>query len=253
MSADTCSALADLGAGPGTLTAAERAALDRDGYVIFHDLIGAPQLDMLRNRFDQLLASEDGRGREVHAEANVGRLANLVNKGTEWEICLSHPKVLAAIWHVIGGELHLSSLNGRSALPGYGNQALHCDIYDDRQERGHQACNSLWMLDDFTPENGPTRIVPGTHRLATMPRDLIDDPSAPHPDQVLALGRAGTVLVFNALVWHGGTTNRTAHERRAVHSFWADRSLRQPTDQRHWLSAETVEQLSPTLRFLVDV
>ncbi len=200
-----------------------------------------------------MLAREDGQARELHSEANVGRLANLINKGTEWEICYSHPKVLAAIWHVIGGELHLSSLNGRSALPGHGHQALHCDVYAGHSGPDYRACNSLWMLDDFTPDNGPTRVVPGTHRLATIPGDVLDDPSAPHPDQKLALGRAGTVLVFNALIWHGGTANRTARERRAVHSFWVDRSLRQQTDQRQWVSAEAAERLSPRLRFLVDV
>ncbi len=250
---NTGSALAELGSGPGMLTADERESLDQEGYLILHDLIGPEQLHPLQNRFDALLASEDGLGREVHSEANVGRLANLVNKGREWEICYSHPKILAAVWHVIGGEFHLSSLNGRSAPPGYGHQALHCDIYAGQRGPGFRACNSVWMLDDFVPDNGPTRLVPGSHRRAAMPADALEDPSAPHPEQVLALGRAGTVIVFNALTWHGGTRNRTGRERRALHSFWVDRSLRQQTNQRQWLAAETIERLSPALRYLVDV
>ena len=250
---DTRSALAELGSGTEILNVDERESLDREGYLVLHDLIGPEQLAPLRRRFDELLASEDGLGREVHSEANVGRLANLVNKGPEWEICYSHPKILAAVWHVIGGEFHLSSLNGRSAPPGHGHQDLHCDIYAGQRGPGFRACNSVWMLDDFVPDNGPTRLVPGSHGLATMPADLLEDPSAPHPDQVLALGRAGTVIVFNALTWHGGTRNRTSSERRALHSFWVDRSLQQQTDQSNWLSAETIERLSPALRFLVDV
>lgn len=250
---NTRSALESLGIAAGALTALERESLDRDGFLVLHDLLTPEQLAPLRERFDQLLSSEDGQARELHSEANVGRLANLVDKGAEWEFCLSHPRVLAAIWHVIGGELHLSSLNGRSAPPGHGNQALHCDIQAGYEGREFRACNSVWMLDDFTPENGATRVVPGTHRLATMPRDLVEDPSAPHPDQVLALGNAGSVLVFNAHTWHGGTINRSARERRALHSFWVARSVDQQTNQRRWLSAETVERLSPALRFLVDV
>ena len=250
---NTRSALAELGAGSGLLSDAERESLDRDGYLLLHDLIGPAQLAPLRRRFDELLASEDGQGREVHSEANVGRLANLVNKGREWEICYSHPKVLAAVWHVIGGEIHLSSLNGRSAPPGHGHQALHCDIYAGERGPGFRACNSVWMLDDFVPENGPTRLVPGSHSLATVPAEALEDPAEPHPDQVLALGRAGTVIVFNALTWHGGTRNQTSRERRALHSFWVERSMQQQTDQSHWLEAETIERLSPTLRFLVDV
>lgn len=250
---DTRSALTELGSGTEILSADERESLDRDGYLVLHDLIAPSQLAPLRRRFDELLSSEDGLGREVHSEANVGRLANLVNKGREWEICYSHPKILAAVWHVIGGEFHLSSLNGRSAPPGHGHQDLHCDIYAGQRGPGFRACNSVWMLDDFVPDNGPTRLVPGSHHLATMPGEMLDDASAPHPDQVLALGRAGTVIVFNALTWHGGTRNRTDRERRALHSFWVDRSLQQQTDQSHWLSPETIGRLSPALRFLVDV
>ena len=250
---NTRSVLTALGSGPDALSAADRESLDRDGYLILPDLLSPEELAPLRRRFDQLLANEDGQARELHSEANVGRLANLVDKGSEWETCFSHPTVLAAVWHVIGGEMHLSSLNGRSALPGHGHQALHCDVYAGQAGAGFRACNSLWMLDDFVPENGPTRLVPGSHRLARVPEDVLDDPSAAHPDEVLALGGAGTVLVFNALTWHGGTRNRTARARRALHSFWVDRALRQQTDQAHWLSAETVERLSPPLRFLVDV
>ena len=80
-------------------------------------------------------------------------------------------------------------------------------------EKGYWVCNTVWMLDDFTPENGATRMVPGSHRWGRRPQDVLDDPMAPHPDEVLLTGKAGSVAVMNAHMWHGGTANRT--RRRA--------------------------------------
>ena len=251
---DTRTALAELGVSDELLSEEEKRELDERGYLILEDLFSGEQLAAMRQRFDQLLALEGGEGREANPEANVGRLANLVDKGSEFAPCYSHPRVLAAIWHVIGGEMHLASLNGRSASPGHGHQALHCDNQiSSSVVLNYGSCNSLWMLDDFTPDNGATRLVPGTHRLLAQPRDHMTDPEAEHPDQELALGRSGSVVVFNGITWHGGTVNRTGRPRRAVHCFWLARQIKQQTDQAHWLSPATIAGLSPALRYLIHV
>ena len=251
---DTKTALAELGVNDEALSEEEKRELDERGFVIFEDLVGSEQLAAMRQQFDRLLALEGGDGREYKPEANIGRLANLVDKGSQFGPCYSHPKVLAAIWHVIGGEMHLGSLNGRAAPPGRGNQALHCDNQTTAEVvLNYGACNSLWMLDDFTPDNGATRLVPGTHRLLAQPRDHMPDPQAEHPGQVLALGRAGSVLVFNGITWHGGTTNRTRRPRRAIHSFWLARQIEQQQIQADWLSPATIENLSPAVRYVLHI
>ena len=42
-------------------------------------------------------------------------------------------------------------------------------------------CNTVWMLDDFTPDNGATRMIPGSHKWGKRPQDVLADPEAPHP------------------------------------------------------------------------
>ena len=70
-------------------------------------------------RLDELaeLEGEDA-GKELHQEGGTIRVSNLVNKGPMFEIGFSHPRVLAAIRHVIGPRFKLSSLDCRMALPG---------------------------------------------------------------------------------------------------------------------------------------
>ena len=114
-------ALMALGVTGQTLSQEEKDKLDRDGYLPLPNILSAAQIAQITKRTDELIAMEgDAAGKEVHQEAGTIRLADLVNKDPVFEICFTHPRVLAAIDHVLGGNLKLSSLNYRAALPGFG-------------------------------------------------------------------------------------------------------------------------------------
>jgi ectoine hydroxylase-related dioxygenase (phytanoyl-CoA dioxygenase family) len=250
---DMATVLAQLGVTDGSLDAATRDRLDRDGYAPLPGVLSDTQLNVMRARLEELRAAEGERaGIEVHQEAGTDRLADLVNKDLVFEVCFTHPRVLAAIAHVLG-EFKLSSLNFRAALPGQGHQALHADWGGPVEPGSYQVCNSIWLLDDFAADNGATRVVPGSHRLRAMPRDAIADPAAAHPDEVKLIAPAGTVVIFNSHLWHGGTRNRTGRPRRALHSYFTRRGNRQQLDQKKYLRPETFARLSPAARFMLDV
>jgi ectoine hydroxylase-related dioxygenase (phytanoyl-CoA dioxygenase family) len=249
---DTPAALADLGVGPLDPTIA--ATLDRDGFAVVPGVLDEAQMDPIRDRLAELSKQEGDRaGLEVHQEVGTARLSDLVNKGAVFEVFYTHPLVLAGVAHVLEGDLKLSSLNSRAALPGQGHQGLHADWGPLDLAEGFQVCNSIWLLDDFTPENGATRVVPGTHRSGQSPADVLEDPSAAHPDERLLLAPAGTVVIFNSHLWHGGTTNRTDRPRRAVHSYFTRRHQPQQLDQRAYVRRETRRRLTPAARYIVDV
>ena len=220
---DIRQALEDLGVTERALAAQNRTELDEKGYTVLPGLIDGPWLEALRERFESLFEAEgDAAGMEVHQEAGTRRLADLVNKGAAFDRIYTHPTVLAAIHHVIGRDFKLSSLNARDALPGEGHQGLHTDWPRSYDGRFH-VCNSIWLLDEFTEENGCTRLVPGTHR-GRHPGGVLEDPVAPHPEEEHLVAPAGTVAVFNSHTWHGGTLNRTeGGKRRALHCYFAPR------------------------------
>ncbi len=161
--------------------------------------------------------------------------------------------MLAAIAHVLGGDVKLSSLNSRAALPGQGAQALHADWSGPVPEGAYLVCNSIWLLDPFTEENGATRVVPGSHRTGTVPSEAMPEPSAQHPQEVQLLAPAGTVVVFNSHTWHGGTRNNSDAPRRALHSYFCRRGQPQQLDQRGYIRPETRARLSDAARYLLDV
>ena len=250
---DMATALAELGTTENSVDAGTRDRLDRDGYTPLPGVLSAAQLSAIRAQLAELLAAEgDQAGVEVHQEAGTDRLADLINKGAMFDPCFTDPRVLACVAHVLG-DFKLSSLNFRAALPGHGAQALHADFGGRVPPEGYQVCNSVWLLDDFTADNGATRVVPGSHRNGTSAREALADQAADQPDQVLLTAPAGTVVVFNSHLWHGGTQNRSDRPRRALHSYFGRRSRGQQLDQRKYARPQTLARLSPAARFILDV
>ena len=207
----------------------------------------------LRDAIHALFDHEGDRaGSEFRQEAHAHRLANLVDKGEAFRRAIAVPDLLDGVRQVLGPEIKLSSLNARSADPGSdAGQPLHVDMGAIPDERGYWVCNTVWLLDDFTPENGATRMVPGSHRWGTRPQDVLADPMAPHPEEVLLTGMAGSVAVMNAHLWHGGTANRSPRPRLAMHAFYCRRDKPQQQYQKQLLRPEVQHALTPALRELL--
>src|SRR5216110_660224 len=167
---NTPEALYALGVRDDTLTQAEQGKLDTDGFLPLPGILTPDQIAVITDRLAALLEGEgEHAGKEVHQEAGTDRLSDLVNKDPIFALCFTHPRVLAGIAHVLNHDLKLSSLNSRAALPGEGLQALHADWGEPPADGTFHVCNSIWLLDDFTAENGATRVVPRSHRWNTTP------------------------------------------------------------------------------------
>jgi len=247
-------ALFDLGVRDDTLKEDEKTFLDENGYLPLENILSPDQAADMRRRYDELVEQEgEDAGKEVHQEEGTHRLADLVNKGEIFEICMTHPRVLAAMKHVLGSYFKLSSLNGRAALPGQGLQGMHADWSTAVEPGDYFVCNSVWLLSDFSFENGATRVLPGSHKSRQHPRDALEDPKAPVPGDVVLTGKAGTVVIFNAHTWHGGTLNRSLEPRYGLHGYFCRRDQKQQLVQKDYIQPETHHRLSAAARMILDV
>jgi ectoine hydroxylase-related dioxygenase (phytanoyl-CoA dioxygenase family) len=231
----------------------DRDQLDRNGYLILENYMGDQLLSELRQRIGELFLSEGDRaGSEFKQEEQTLRLANLVDKGEVFQRAIAMPEILERVGHVLGAQFKLSSLNARSANP-YSTwvQPLHADMGALPDDQGYWVCNTVWMLDEFTYENGAIRMIPGSHRWRRLPQNALADAQAQHPEERLIKGKPGTVVVMNAHMWHGGTANRTAKPRCAMHAFYARWDKPQQQYQKQLLRPEIQERLTPQLRKLL--
>jgi hypothetical protein len=235
------------------MTGDVRRQLDNQGYVLLEHVMGGRLLDDLRTRILEILDEEGDRaGHEFKTEQHARRLANLVDKGEVFRRAIVLPEILACVRHILGPDIKLSSLNARSADPHSDEgQPLHVDMGAIPDATGYWVCNTVWLLDDFTEDNGATRMIPGSHKWGTRPQDVLADPMAPHPDEVLLIGPAGSIAVMNAHLWHGGTANRTAAPRLAMHAFYCRRDKSQQQYQKALLRPETQASLGAEVRHIL--
>jgi hypothetical protein len=235
------------------VTRIDRRRLDERGYVKLDGFIAPERRQRLADRIAELFAAEGAAaGAEFRQEPGARRLANLVDKGDVFVECIIDPDVREHVGHVLGPRFKLSSLNARSANPhGEDAQPLHVDAGALPDERGYWVCNTVWMLDDFTTENGALRVVPGSHRWGRRPQDALADPQARHPDERLVTGGAGDLVVMNSHLWHGGTANRTERARLAMHAFYCRWDKPQQQYQKALLRPETQAALPAAARLVL--
>ncbi|MBK5294452.1 MAG: phytanoyl-CoA dioxygenase family protein [Acidobacteriia bacterium] len=235
------------------MTQDHRSQLDQLGYCHLHGFLDSARVRELNRRVEELFAEEgDGAGSEFRQEEGARRLANVAGKGALFRECIAMPEILEFVEHVLGPDCKLSSLNVRSANPRNGIcQPLHADVGAVADAAGYWVCNTVWMLDDFTAENGAIRVVPGSHIWRKLPQDVMLNPADAHPEERLITGHAGDVVVMNAHAWHSGTANRTANARRAMHGFYCRRDKPQQQYQKRLLRPEVQQGLSPRLRHLL--
>jgi len=244
-------ALGGLGVRADTLSEDERERLDRDGFAVFPALLDAGTVAAVRARMEELEAEEDAWGAGTNPrDPGAVRVDDVNHKGEVFDALWQHPKLLAVMRHYLG-DFRLSSMTGRAARPHTGHQRLHVDWWGDFQD-GSVACNSGWLLTDFTKQNGATRIVPGSHRWGRRPEDDMEDPTATHPEQIQVEAPAGSLMVFNGYLWHGGTENTTDELRRGVFTVYSRRDQPRQNDQAGRLAEDTAARLGAAARYVLD-
>lgn len=239
------------------LSVEQNLQLKHKGFVLFRSLLTSEDVEELINHLERLWSLEgEDAGQENYIEAGVRRLANLANKGELLRSVFAHPLILETAESVMGPDFHLSMLNARDVPPGTGaNMPFHADTdYDDRPDlTGYRAFTAVWMLDDFTVQNGATRLVPGSHRSSLLPKESVHDPYAPHPEEVSVEGAAGDVLVFNGHCWHTGGANQTDQPRRAILAHYLRADVPLGLKRRQHLSADYAATLTDRERKLLDI
>lgn len=188
------------------------ATLHRDGFVLLREAIPAAWLDELRAAFEAGVVPSDQwpvpRGADWrHAQVDLHEKVQAVCR---------LPGVLAAAGTLIGEAFFLAQVEGRDPLAGGGHQQLHRDL---SAQRPGDSVIALAYLDDYGPDNGATRLVPGSHRPGP------DEPPFNFNDESRSLqlsGRAGDILVFDADLVHAASVNPSGLPRRTfLISYWA--------------------------------
>lgn len=220
------------------------AALDERGYALVERVLSDE--DVIRKRAElERLAEATPAGRNDFEGYRTRRVYALFGKTRAYDDLALHPLLLGVCDRLLE-HYQLSAPVGLWLGPGETAQSLHCDdlVYPLPWPHQHVVLNSVWALCDFTPANGATRLIPGSHR---WPRDR-----RPEESEAVAVEMpAGSALLYVGSTWHAGGANRTDQSRPAILMEYAASWLRPQETQLLAVPPETVCGLPRQLQELL--
>ena len=220
--------------------------MDTHGYCLLESVLNTDEVAALRSRLQEQIEAEAEIGLTHHLPDKKQLVMFLLNKGKVFRDILLNSMLHEVVRHVLGKAYLLSSFHAHVAHPG-GATAFHTDQFwmpppttEDKEtvlrpgsitrgrHRGHHddsailkstsaispavVCNGMWMLDDFTEENGATIVVPGSHLSGRQPDRELDT----HANWVPAIGKSGSVVIFEGRTWHSTGVNTTNQTRSGL-------------------------------------
>ena len=222
--------------------------LATQGFVVISGPSVAGGIERVQAAYDTAVATADVADVRI---ASSTRVTDFVNRSVEFDSLYVYPPLLAACCEVIGRPFKLSNTCARTLNPGAAAQNLHVDVKHGGD--GWPLVGYIWMIDAFNTENGATRFVPGSHLRRYGPDEHSSEAAVNSDEATLACGPAGSLIVFNASVWHGHTANRSAHRRRSVQGHFVARDATAAIDYRARMQPETLCRIRDLARYLLDL
>ena len=232
-----------------SMLSAHADALRTRGFTVIPDVWSPAQIAASRAALDDVFRREAAVAAERGWRNDRYHVSYmLAAKHPQFVTAFQHDTLLALMRTMLGARCQLSSLNGFAMVPGGRAQALHID---QRESAGDTVLglNTVHPLDDFTCANGATRLVPGSHRRPWTGQ--ADDIDAAETDAIQIEATAGSVIVYNAAVWHAGSRNATTQPRRSLHAFFVREWVRPDWDFPRSLPAHVAATLTPDQRQLL--
>jgi len=213
-------------------------ALDRDGFCIVPNVLGDVQIARLIDVLDAASITRSRRGEdffgarnllaipEIRALAHAPQILDLVQpilgSGAKAVRGIFFDKTQGANWPVAWHQDLTLAVGERRDIPGWTNWSVKGGVHHVQPPVCvlQKMLTLRIMLDDCGPDNGPLRVLPGSHALGRLTREQITDLRASTQEQE-CLGEAGDVLVMRPLLLHASSAANNPHHRRVIHLEYA--------------------------------
>lgn len=230
----------------------------REGWAVIPGVLTASECEAFRAEIDRIWrevpydSPEQGYGQYIRVKLfHYSRL--LLDH-------VDYSPVIDVAEAVLGDTCHLIANNCVRNDKTWAITNWHCDEgvlfplpegveHDDRVVIPCFSLNSQWYLSDVGPDDGPTQVVPYSHRAGRQP------PKVPEGEMPVyrghqgfsAIVRAGDVLLQHAQVWHRGAPVRSDRTRYLLQYSYGRRSFSQRFHPfvNYQLPPQVVEDATP--------
>jgi len=189
--------------------------LKEQGYYIYRNVLSPEIVELFQIYADRALEGKE-KGDSIHAIVENPELLTLLYILKDKEVLKDIEKYYFASKFIINSFSVLNNIHN--------NQNFSANIHRDiRFFSGNcnLMLNMLIMLDDFTEENGATRILPRSHKTKEL--SILDWNK--YSKQIT--GKAGDIIIWNSNLFHCSESNTTDAGRRAIPIVFQKSAMKQ--------------------------
>lgn len=198
------------------------------GYTVIRDVLTREELEIARERIDAVYEEQrkeigDAALAQLH-ETDVVRCALAYDDF--FVSVAAHPRVLELVNLLLGEPVVLIMQNAIINRSHSDNvqAAWHRDLnYQHFVSSRPIAASALFCIDSFSAATGATMFLPASQKVESFPSDPF---VASHGVGVEA--PAGSVVVFDSMIYHRGGANVSGSDRRAINHVYGAPILQQP-------------------------
>ena len=227
------------------------------GGVILDGFLKSDESESLNKEIDQYLEINSNAGNPESGSSRYDlflghktiRLHGLINKVPTTKDLIGKPSLVEWATRMLKGKASSVLLNAGELIqiqPGEPPQYAHrdTDSWPLPIDADPVIVNAIVALDDFTSENGATKIAPGSWNWEPNRKPTEDE-------YAQAVMNKGDALLFRGDVIHGGGENKSNSRRRALSISYCVGWLRPVENSFLNLSVETVRELPEQLQSLL--
>ncbi|WP_428324962.1 phytanoyl-CoA dioxygenase family protein [Nitrosopumilus sp.] len=199
--------------------------IKKQGYVILENVLTEQECEMYKSmlsrdyeKYSSKYAKSNPTEHGLNDKGQEKIVYNLHNKDIKYFDLCDHPKIIPIIKESLqegsyqnSQPFNLLGFDARNPSSNTKPQQLHVDSNIPGQGGYPLIMVALFMLDEFTEENGTTRIVPESHL-----RSDYSENGKKYDTEISVEGKKGSVLIFNGSLWHGGGKKRNDSSRWAI-------------------------------------
>ena len=201
-----------------------------------------PITRVLKNFFHRPAIEDGGKTVYVH---------ELATRAPIFARLAEDPLLLKLTRSVLNDDCVLADVGGNSIGPHTNGGSWHVDVplgqLPEPLPEFALTTQTAWMVDDFTADNGATRVVPKSHMSRKKPKWA----GGQMPGEITLTAPAGSMAVWLSSTWHRPGPNNTDQPRRAVLCYFSRSWVKGYSDFRPTVTSQQARTLSPTLRYLL--
>jgi ectoine hydroxylase-related dioxygenase (phytanoyl-CoA dioxygenase family) len=201
------------------------------GYTVIDSGFSAAELQLIRDKSDAVYAQQvrECGGEENLERMNDSSIARCTISYDDYFVRLAaHERLLRLVSKLLGDNFILMGQNAiiNRADRKHDQVTWHRDLaYQHYVTSRPIAISALYCIDDFTERTGATVVLPASHKVEAFPsRAFVEK------HQCIVEGRAGSIIVFDAMLYHRGGVNTSGRTRLGINHIFVIPILKQQID-----------------------